>query len=447
MTEVFVIALMIGVNALYVAAEFSVVGIRKTQLVPLVTDGNEQAKGLLRLQEDGVELDRYIAACQIGITISSLVAGAYAQARLAPHLGAWLRDQFSWTAATASSTAFTIILLVLTTLQVVLGELVPKSLAMQFPERTALLTYLPTRWSVSLYRWFIWLLNGSGFILLKPFGVTPRGHQQAHSLQEIRILLQESQKGGELSSGGLRLLDRGLHLSSRTVRQMMTPRNEIYAIEVSTPSEDALQRILESPYSRIPVYQGSLDQILGAVNTRDLVDWFALHEELPPPLDVLLRKIPFVPENLRAPHLVRFLQRQQSSKAIVVDEFGGVQGIISIEDVLAHLFGDIGDELKQPELEVEQQEDGTVRLPGSLALDKAEPWLGTHWDGKATTLGGYIVAHLGRWPRAGESLEIDGVSMTVTETSPTAVLWIVVEPRQKSDDAEASPSSESKEEA
>jgi CBS domain containing-hemolysin-like protein len=412
----------------YVAAEFSAVAVQKSQLAPLTRDGNRRAAGLLAVLEDGAQLDRYIAACQIGITLSSLVAGAYGQATIALQLGPWLAGTFGLGAAAAQSSAFVAVLLILTTLQVVLGELVPKSLALQFPERTALVTYLPTRWSVSLYRGFIWLLNGSGFLLLKPFGIKPGGHQHVHSPEEIRFLLAESHRGGALSPEAHRRLERGLRLSARTVRQMMTPRSELYAIEVTTPAADIMERILESPYSRVPIYQGTLDHVVGAVNTKDVAGSFAIQGEVPP-LSQMLRPIPFVPETLGAHRFVRMLQEQQSSKAIVVDEFGGVQGIISIEDVLSQLFGDIGDELKQPEPGPERLTDGTVRLPGDMGLDDAEPWLGARWEGPATTVGGHVVAHLGRLPIAGERLEIDGVSVTVAEMGPTAVRWVVVQPR------------------
>ncbi|NLE85902.1 MAG: HlyC/CorC family transporter [Myxococcales bacterium] len=426
--DALVVGLLIAVNALYVAAEFAAVAVQKSQLLPLAKSGSKRAEGLLALQENRVELDRYIAACQIGITLSSLVVGAYGQARIAPGLGVWLEQELGWSAVSAGSAAITLVLLVLTLSQVVLGELVPKSLALQFPERTALATYVPTRWSVSLYRGFIWLLNGSGLVLLRPFGVKPGGTQHVHSLAEIRILLAESHKAGSLTPAAHKRLERGLQLSNRTVRQMMTPRNEIYALEVSTPADEALRKLLESPYSRVLIYRESLDQVLGAVNTKDVVSWFAVRGELPP-LERMLRKMPFVPEYLRAPRLVRFLQEKQSSKAIVVDEFGGVQGIISIEDVLGQLFGDIGDELKQPEPGVERLEDGRVRLPGSLTLDEAEPWIGARWEGSSATVGGHILAHLGRWPTEGETLEIDGVDVTVTEMSPTAVRWVVARPR------------------
>jgi putative hemolysin len=428
----FVIGLLILVNAVYVAAEFSAVAAQRSELALLSSGGSHRARRVLSMLEDGKELDRYIAACQIGITLSSLVAGAYAQATIGVELSPWLAENFGLREATAHTSSFFLVLLVLTTLQVLLGELIPKTLALQFPERTVLLTFLPTRASASLYGAFIWLLNGSGFLLLRPFGVKPGGHQHVHSPEEIHILLAESRRGGALSPEAHQRLERGLELSTRTVRHLMTPRGELYAIDVSTPTDEILSRILESPYSRVPVYRGTLDQVIGAVNTKDLADWFAVHGKLPS-LSQVLRPIPFVPETLRAHRLVRVLQQQQSSKAIVVSEFGGVQGIISIEDLLSQLFGDIGDELKQPEKGAEELPDGSVRLAGSMGLDEAAPWLGARWQGSATTIGGHVVAHLGRLPTQGETAVIDGVEVTVSEMGPTAVRALLVRPPKPED--------------
>ena len=215
---------------------------------------------------------------------------------------------------------------------------------------------------------------------------------------------------------------------------MMTPRGELYAIEVTTPAAEVMERILESPYSRVPIYEGRLDHVLGAVNTKDVAGAFAIRGEVPP-LAQMLRPIPFVPETLGAHRFVRMLQEQQSSKAIVVDEFGGVQGIISIEDVLIQLFGDIGDELKQPEPGPVRLADGTVRLPGDMELDQAEPWLGARWQSPASTVGGHVTAHLGRLPAAGERLVIDGVDVTVVEMAPTSVRWVVARPKLDADGA------------
>lgn len=429
-----VITALVALNALYVAAEFAAVAVAKSQIAVLAHQGQQRAAGLLSVLESGARLDRYIAACQIGITFSSLVAGAYAQATIALDLAPWLEQAFALEAAAAHTGAFTLVLLTLTALQVVLGELVPKSLALQFPVQVALATYLPMRWSVSVYRGFIWLLNGSGFLLLKPFGIRPGGHQHVHSPEELAVLFAQLRRGGTLSPEEHRRLERGLSLSARTVRQMMTPRNELDAIEASMPPDELLQRILHSPYSWLPVYRESLDNIAGAISTKAVAGYFAAHGSLPS-LAQLLRPMPFVPDALRSHRLVRFLQERRASKAIVVDEHGGVQGIISIEDVLWELFGEIGDELKQPEPTAEILPDGRVRLPGAMRLDEAEPWLKTRWEGAAATVGGHIVVTLGRLPTEGECLTIEGVEVTVAEMSPTAARWVIVRPRPDSERA------------
>lgn len=420
-----VILVLVALNALYVAAEFSAVAVQRSQLVRLSRSGSRRAAGLLAVVKDGVELDRYIAACQIGITLTSLVAGAYAQATVAQELAPLLAGAFALDREVAISTAAVLVLVTLTALQVVLGELVPKSLALQFPERTGLATYVPMRWSVSLYRPFIRLFNGNAALLLKPLGIVPGGHVHVHSPFEIQLLLNESRRGGTLSPEAHARLERGLHLSSRTVRQLMVPRGELVAIEASTPMPEILRLVLESPYTRLPVYRKALDDLIGTVNTKDVVALYASRGDIPP-LEQLLRPIPFVPENLRADRLVRFLQERKSSKAIVVDEFGGVQGIVSIEDVLGELFGDIGDELKVFEPITEPLADGRVRLPGSMSLEEAEPWIGTRWEGSALTVSGHIVSRLGRLPQEGEHIDIDGVSLTVLDMTPTTVGRVLV---------------------
>lgn len=429
-----VLSTLIAVNALYVAAEFAAVAVQKSQIAPLARQGNARAAGLLSVLESGVELDRYIAACQIGITLTSLIAGAYGQATLTPQLMPWLEASLGLAVTSAATAAFLVVLLSLTVLQMVLGELVPKSLALQYPERVALGTYLPMRWSVSLYRGFIWLLNGSGFLLLRPFGISPGGHQHVHSPEELAALFAESRRGGALLPAAHRRLQRGLDLSARTVRQMMTPRSELHAIEVSTPPDELLQKILHSPYSLLPVYRGSLDNILGGISSKALVAHFAARGKLPS-IEQLLRPIPFVPEALRSHRFIRFLQRERSSKAIVVDEHGGVQGLISAEDVLWELFGEIRDELSEAEAGAETLADGTLRLPGSMRLDEAAHWLGTRWQGPATTVGGHITAILRRLPVEGDQLDIDGVTVTVTEMSATAVRWVVAVPAREREDA------------
>jgi CBS domain containing-hemolysin-like protein len=423
-----VILSLTALNTLYVAAEFAVVAVQRSQLVPLARDGNRRAAALLAVLEDGAARDRYIAACQIGITLSSVFAGAYAEAAIAAPFGTMLERVFAVEASAAYSGAALLVLVVLTALQVVIGELVPKSLALRMPDRVALATYTPMRWSIALYQGFIWLLNGSGFLLLKPFGVTPGGHLHVHSPQELELMFAESRRGGMLTPELHRRLQHGMRLSRRTVRHLMVPRSQIIAIEATLPHDEIVRRILASPFSRLPVYQGTIDQLLGSVSTRDIVGHYVATGVIPP-LAQLLRPMPFVPENLAADRLIRVLRDERTSKAIVVDEFGGVKGIISVDDLFVELFGELGDELKVSDAPPELQAGGSVKLRGSMRADAAEPWLGEPIDSSAATLGGMIVDRLGRLPSVGETLAVGGAELTVLEVSRTAVIAVAVRSR------------------
>jgi len=420
-----VITALVAVNALYVAAEFATVAVPRSKVAQAAKEGSARATSLRDLLESPAALDRYIAACQIGITLSSLLVGAYGQATLGPALASLLGEHLGLEPAASFSTATVTVLLGLTAAQVVLGELVPKNLALRFPLEVALVTFPPTRLSTTLYRPFIAFLNGSGLLLLKPFGMQAHGHQHVHGPEEIELLLAESRRGGALSPEAHRRLRRGLQLSRRTVHELMVPRRELEAIEVSTPTAEVVERLRTSPYSRLPVYRGSLDAVLGVVSSKDLVHLFVQRGALPP-LESLVRSLPFVPESMSADRLVHYLQERRASLAIVVDEYGGVQGLISVEDVLSELLGDLADELKEPDPGPETLGDGSTRLPGTMTLVDAEPWLGTRWTGTTTTVGGHVVEVLGRLPEPGEEHVIEGVHVKVLDMGPTAIRWLSV---------------------
>jgi CBS domain containing-hemolysin-like protein len=338
-----------------------------------------------------------------------------------------LERSFGLESLAAQSSAAILVLFVMTALQVVLGELMPKSIALQFPESTALATYRPMRWSVAAYAAFIWLLNGSAALLLRPFGVAPGAHMHVHSSQELELLFAESHRGGVLTPEMHQRLQRGLRLSRRSVRQLMVPRSQLDAIEASTPDDEIMRKVLDSAYSRLPVYQDTIDNLIGSLNTKDIVASYVGGGKLPP-LKSLVRPIPFVPETLTADHLVRLLRQERTSKAIVVDEYGGVQGMISIDDLLVELFGDLGDELKASNGKAEVLPDGQVKLRGSMRPDAALEWIGQPWEGSAATLGGLIVDQLGRLPTRGERICIGSSEVTVLEVTPTSIVTIAVRP-------------------
>lgn len=328
---------LILVTALYVAAEFAAVGVRRSRLRRLADDGNALAAGLLPLIEDPRELDRYIAASQIGITLGSLILGAYGQARLSGYVEPWLIELGVEPSASASTSA-AVVLIALTGLGVILSELVPKSLALQYPTHSALWTYLPMKWSLRVFAPFIALLNGSGILLLRALGIRNAGHRHIHSPQEIDLLIAESRDGGLLEPEEQVRLHRALRLGLRTAGQLMVPRDRLAAISARASFAQVLEAVLASPYTRLPVYDGTLDNIVGNIRTKDVVLQFLAHGTAAR-VEPLVRPIVRVREDLPADRLLAYMREQRSHQVIVVEDNGRVAGLITLEDVLAHLLG------------------------------------------------------------------------------------------------------------
>ena len=340
-----VVLLLILLNALYVAGEFAAVGARRSRLRRLAEDGNGLAARILPVLEDGHALDRYIAVSQVGITLSSLILGAYGQAALGPRLTPFLADVTGMDPVTAQSTAAVSLLLIFTASQMVLGELVPKSLALQYPTQTALYTVLPMMWSMRALRWAIDLLNGSGVALLRLLRVPVTGHRHVHSPEEIELLIAESRDGGLLEPAEQVRLHRALRLSLRTAAQLMVPRSRLAALDADAPFEALVQSAASSPYSRMPVYRGSLDHVVGILHTKDIVMRHVGRAAASGPRP-LWRPVVEVPATMPADKLLAFLRERRSHQAIVRDAGGRVAGLITLEDVLAELLGGVSDEFK-----------------------------------------------------------------------------------------------------
>jgi CBS domain containing-hemolysin-like protein len=252
---------LILVNAVYVAAEFAAISARRSRIRQLADEGNALASWLLPVLQKPESLDRYIAACQIGITVSGLVLGAYAQASIAGSLAPVL-TQLGLQASTAESTSIAIVLLLLTVCQVIFAELVPKALALQYPSQSALYAVIPMAPSLWAYRPLITWLNGTGTVLRRLLGAPPKAHRHIHSPEEIELLIAESRDGGLLEPDEHRRLRRALRLNLRQARQLMVPRPEISAIDVTTPMNEVIGLVSQSPYSRLPVYRDSIDNIV-----------------------------------------------------------------------------------------------------------------------------------------------------------------------------------------
>ena len=338
-----IIVLLVLLTGLYVAAEFAAVSARRSRLRRLAEDGNPLAARLLPVLEDPAELDRYIAASQVGITLSSLILGAYGQATIAPRVAPLFQRLGGLDPTTAESTAAVVVLIFLTIFAVIIGELVPKSLALQNPTRTALATVLPMQWSLHAFSWSISFLNGSGVLLLRVLGVPATGHRHVHSPEEIELLIAESRDGGLLEPEEQVRLHRALRLGLRTAEQLMVPRERLASVDATTPFPQMLRIVSESPFSRLPVYERAVENIVGVLHTKDVVTAFIGGSRLvAPPLRPAVK----VPGDLAADKLLAFLRLRRTHQAFVTSTDGTVVGLVTLEDVVGELLGGVADEFK-----------------------------------------------------------------------------------------------------
>jgi len=419
-----VIVLLILLTGLYVAAEFAAVSARRSRLRRMAEDGNGLAARLLPVLEDPRELDRYIAASQIGITLSSLILGAYGQATLAPRLSPLLERVGRLQPDSAESTSAIIVLIFLTTLAVIIGELVPKSLALQSPTATALFTVIPMQWSLRAFAWSIAFLNGSGVLLLKLMRVPATGHRHVHSPEEIELLIAESRDGGLLEPQEQVRLHRALRLGLRSARQLMVPRGRLALVDADLPFEEVLRVVFDSPYSRLPVYRGTQDNIVGILHTKDVVLGFV--QKGPLTIPSLLRPMVRVPETMPADRLLAFLRERRIHQALVVDNPGAVVGLITLEDVVGELLGGVADEFKGAQVRAIRLSDGRLRVPGTMRLEQAAQLLGRDWSGAAESVGVHVVESLQRVPDAGEQVTVGDVDVEIEALDGNAVTSVIL---------------------
>ena len=345
LSSLFIIGFLIAVNAFYVAAEFSLVSVRRTRVLQLAEEGKGLATRLLPIISETAALDRHIAACQVGITASSLVVGAFGQAAFAPLLARPWITIGGWGETAAYSVASVIVLVVLTTGQMVFGELLPKSVALRFPAEVAMYTVVPMTWSRRLFSALIAVLNGSGLVLLRVLRIPHTGSRHVHSPEEIDYLLEESSSGGVLTPEEHRRLHRALYLSTRTAAQLMVPREQIVATSIDAHPDQIVRLASESPYTRLPVYRGTFDTIEGVLHTKDVL-MNQIRRGPPRPVRDLMRPAARATAATPADQLLTIFREQQTQLAIVMGEGGKVVGLVTLEDALAQVFGELSDEFE-----------------------------------------------------------------------------------------------------
>ncbi len=396
---------MLALNALYVAAEFATVGSRKSRIQSMAQDGNRSARKLFEIVRDPVSIDNYVATCQVGITLSSLVAGAFGQARLTP----MFESVFG---SSARVVAVIVTLLIITSLQVVLGELLPKTAALRYPERLAIATLRPMQVSQVLFRPLVKVFNGSAFAIMRAVGLSSdHSHAHVHSPEELAALIDESAAGGLIDAAERDMVAGVLNVEQRSVREIMTPRRRLVGVNAAETVDTALDQVVESPHSRFPVWGGSTDDVTGLVNLRRL----HLAAERDPSATVasITRPILEVAETLTVPDLWNRLNESEQHSALVIDEYGGVAGMVTLEDALEEIFGEVRDEFDvDPDPIVEA--DGRISVSGEVLIDDLnQRYRLSLPTSDVDTIGGLIWHELSRMPAAGEQVSLDDDSLMV----------------------------------
>ena len=422
-----VIAALLLIQALYVGAEFATLSSRRSRLAQMAGDGNRFARMILPVVEDPHTLDVYIAACQIGITISSLVLGFYGQSKLSGVVAPLLESAGINAPRAAETLSAAVILLLLTGLQVVLGELVPKNIGVQYPERLALLTALPMRWSIVLFRPLIWFFNGSGRLILRLMGISPTNeHVHIHSPEEIAMLVEESSAGGLLEAQEQRLIENTLWMRESTVRQMMVPRTRVLAAPADKPCEEMFTLLANSPFSRLPLYEGSIDNIVGVVHLKDLLCLRRTYHQTADTDCADVRQVMspalFIPDSMQADEAFTLLQRKRYHVAIVLDEYGGTAGIVTLEDLIEEIFGEVQDEFDQELAPFRGLPGNFVMVRWDWRIEELNELLDLHLPkDEAETIGGLVLNELGHAPEVGDQVAFGDVTLRVERVDGKAV--------------------------
>ncbi len=417
LVNLIVVMLLVLANGFFVASEFALVAVRKTRIDQLAAEGSGAAVVVQRAIRD---LDRYIAATQVGITIASLILGGVGEKtfhHLFEPLFGFLPDDKS--ILSRGTVALFLAYFVMTALHVIIGELMPKSIALQKPEQTSLFVGRPMTLVAKVFAPLIWLLNGTGAFLLRKMGIhAVEGHGTVHSPEELDILVAQSHQGGELNDTEAEILHRVVRFSDLTLREVMVPRTEMQALPVEMPPLALRAWVHSQPHSRVPVFHGSMDEVIGIVHLKDMVPFAAKFAERDDETPVSL--MPLVREALRLPEtstvdklLVEFKGRRQQM-AIVIDEFGGTAGLITLGDLLEQVFGEVADEFDAPEAEIASRGDGWIYLSGRTLIDEVNDRYETGFRvDEADTMAGLVLATLGRVAAVGDEVEINGAKIRV----------------------------------
>ena len=410
--KIFAAFAFVAINAFFVAAEFSIVKIRRSRLEEIESRGNKTAKLASKIASS---LDSYLSATQLGITLASLALGWIGEPALAviidPLFGSWLKDDPILMHSLSIAVAFTIIAL----FHVVFGELVPKSVAIQKTETVVMLIVRPLYLFAQMFRPIIFVFNKVAALALKLIGISPALNSNlVHSEEELKQIAGASQRGGIIDKTESEIIKNAVDFSDKIAREIMVPRQDMECLYLESSYEENFDIVKTSNHTRYPVCDEDKDNIVGMVHLRDI-----LMKEGEKDIGKMLREVLFVPESLSVSEILHTMKRRRIHMAIVIDEYGGTSGLISMEDVLEELVGDIEDEHDTTTDVYEKRlDDGTFEFLGMTLLDEALEYMGLRplEEHEEDTIGGYVFGLLARKPKVGDTVDCPLCSFEILET-------------------------------
>ncbi len=406
--------LLIAASFFFVATEFAIVAVRRSRVDQLVAKGHANAFALQATLKD---LDRYIAGTQVGITLANLGLGWIGEPVLAKRLGELLDFLPASVSPTVSHAIATVIaLFVLTTVTVVIGEMVPKSLALRYPERMALWVVRPLRASVFILSPLVDFLNGFSNLILKLCRLpTPKAH--TITPDELRYVVEQAEQSGVFEEHEADVVRGALRFSDTLVRQVMVHRRDVECLDASLSPEDLYRAAAKLRHSRVLVYRGEMDRVVGLLHVKDLL------KQQPSDLQLsrVLRAPLWVTPDTPIPDLVAALRRKRTRMALVTDEFGGFFGLVTLEDAAEVVLGEVLDEHEMPRAPITPDAEGRFETQGAMRLQDLQEALDHEFEERAVTVGGFLMRHLGRLPESGERIEIEGFVFEVESVNGTQI--------------------------
>ncbi|AZN42245.1 hemolysin family protein [Paenibacillus albus] len=430
--SILLIVVLVFLNGFFVAAEFAMVKVRSSRIDTLVLDGNRRARFASQLTSN---LDAYLSACQLGITLASLGLGWVGEPAIGHVIEPLLKSLHLGEVA-VSTVSFVLAFSIITIMHIVLGELAPKTYAIRKAEPVTLWTAMPLIAFHKLMYPFIFLLNGTANWLLKRIGIEPAAeHESAHTEEEIRILMKESHKSGLIDNTELTLVDNIFDFAETHAREIMIPRTEMTCLYANLSFEENQAIALKEMHTRYPVCDGDKDNIIGFVHIKDLLK---VTQQGLSDFRIITRPMTTVPDSMHISALLKLMQKKKTQIAILIDEYGGTSGLVTLEDIMEEIVGEIQDEFDEERPDIEPREDDSHSINGMMLIEEVNSYFGLEIESDDyDTIGGWMYAQIENPPTKGERVvHPDGFEFVIEETDHLRISRIVIRKQTESEEIE-----------